>query len=303
MSDIFTSLSDACADAVQRASASVVQVHAQQRPAAGVVFAPDLVLAPAHLLENDTVSVVTSSGETREGVVLGRAFSFGLAVVRAAGLGIQPLEPGGEPRVGQLAIAVGRTFSAGVIASVTNIAVVGGPLRTSRLTRLETVLRIAQPPHGAFVGGALVDGAGRALGIITGTDIRSTTVVIPAAIAVGIANQIVERGGTKQGFLGVSSTSVRLRGAQAAGRTQEYGLLVSSVVEGGPADRAGVVIGDIIVGFDGNPVQEPESLVALLRADRSDTPAALTVIRGTDVRELAVSVGERPLRSAKRRER
>jgi S1-C subfamily serine protease len=264
-----------------------------------VVIASDLVLAPARLLENDTASILTPAGQTHEGTVLGRAFSFGLAVVRVPGLGIEPLTVGGPARVGHLAVAVGRTWSGGIIASVTNVAVIGGPLRTSRVTRLETVIRIAQPPHGAFVGGALVDGRGSALGVITGTDIRDTTVVIPAAVAWGIGQQIVEHGGAKQGFLGVSSTTVRLRGAQTAGRPQEFGLLVSSVVEGGPADTAGVVIGDIIVALNGQAVQEPEALIALLRGDESGKPATLTVIRGTELRELVVTIGERPVRGSK----
>jgi S1-C subfamily serine protease len=162
------------------------------------------------------------------------------------------------------------------------------------VTRLEQVIRITQPPHGALVGGALVDGTGRVLGVITATEIRRTTVVIPAAVAWAIGQQIVEQGGTKQGFLGVSSTTVRLRGLQSAARSQDYGLLVTSVVEGGPADQAGVVTGDIIVALDGKPVQEPEGLIALLRADRGSTAAALMVLRGTELREIAVAIGERP---------
>jgi S1-C subfamily serine protease len=258
------------------------------------VFAPDLVLAPAHALDNDSTSVLTPSGATHDGAVLGRAFSFGLAVVRVTGLGIEPLQAGGEAKAGHLAIAVGRTWSANVMATLTNVAVVGGPLRTSRVTKLEQVIRIAEPPHGALVGGALVDGAGRVLGVITATDIRRTTVVIPATVAWGIGRQLAEQGGTKQGFLGVSSTTVRLRGAQRADRQQEFGLLVTSVVEDGPADHAGVVIGDIIVALDGQPVQEPEALIALLRAERSTAAATLSVVRGTELREIPVTIGERP---------
>jgi S1-C subfamily serine protease len=135
--------------------------------------------------------------------------------------------------------------------------------------------------------------------VVTGTDIRRTTVVIPAAAAWAIGQQLVEQGGSKQGFLGVGSMTVRLRGAQAAVRRQEYGLLVSSVVEGGPADQAGVLVGEIIVALNGKEVQEPEALLALLRADQGGRPATLAIIRGTELRELAVTIGERPVRGAK----
>lgn len=301
MSDILTSLSDVLAGAVDRASASVVQVHGHRRPAAGVVFAPDLVLAPAHVLENDVATVQVAGGSTHEAVVLGRAFSLGLAVVRVSGLGLTPLEAAPEPRVGHLVLAIGRTWSGGVMASVTNVAVVGGPLRTSRASQLDRVIRIAQAPHGAFVGGALVDGSGRALGVITATDIRGTTVVIPSALAWGIGQQIVSQGGTKQGFLGVSSTTVALPEKQRAGRSQSHGLLVTGIVDGSPAEAAGILIGDIIVAFEGKAVAEPEALVTLLRADKTGAAATITLLRGGEVKDVPVSIGERPLRESRGR--
>lgn len=300
MSDILSSLSDVIAGAVDRASAAVVQVHGHRRPAAGVVCAPDLILAPARALDNDEATVRVPGGATHEGVVLGRAFSMGLAVVRVNGLGIAPIVVAPEPRVGHLAVAIGRTWSGGVMASVTNVAVVGGPLRTSRASQLDRVIRIAQPPHGAFVGGALVDGTGRALGTITATDIRGTTVVIPAALAWAIAQQIVTQGGTKQGFLGVSSTTIEIPERQRAGRSQTHGLLVTSVVTGSPAEAAGLLIGDVIVALDGTVVEEPEALVMLLRSERSSGGSTVTVIRGGAAQDVTVKVGERPLREGRK---
>jgi S1-C subfamily serine protease len=295
MNDILTSLSDLAANAVERASAAVVQVHGHRRPAAGIVFGPNLILAPAQTLDSDEATVRVASGTTHGGVILGRAFSMGLAVVRVDGLDVPPIEVAPEPRVGHLAIAVGRTWSGGVMATVTNIAVIGGPLRTSRASQLERVIRIAQSPHGAFVGGALVDGNGRALGVITGTDIRGTTVVIPSTLAWAIAQQVVAQGGTKRGFLGVGSTTIRIPDRQRAGRSQTHGLLVTSVVDGSPAEAAGLLVGDVIVALDGKVVEEADSLVTLLRADRR-APSMLTIIRGGEAQDLAVSIGERPLR-------
>jgi S1-C subfamily serine protease len=195
--------------------------------------------------------------------------------------------------VGQLAIAIGRTFSGGVMATVTSIAVIGGPLRTGRTTQLDRVLRINQAPHGALVGGALVDGNARVLGVITGSDIRRTTVVIPAALAWEIGTRIVAQGGTRQGYLGVSSMPVRLPERQRAGRTQSRGLLVMNVAAGAPAEAAGVLVGDVIVALDGTTVEDPEALVMLLRAERRPV-SALTVIRGSELRELSVTIGDRP---------
>lgn len=294
--DALTSLNDALATAVDRAARSVVQVQGNRRPAAGVVFAPDLILAPAAAVDDDVVTVRAPDGTTHEAAVLGRGFSMGLAVARVSGMGLTPLDAAPEPRVGHLAVAIGRTWSGGVMATVTNVAVIGGPLRTGRASQLDRVIRIAQPPHGALTGGVLIDGSGRALGVVTGKSIRGTTVVIPSALAWPIGQQIAARGGTKQGYLGISSSRVRLPAAQRGGGQQSDGLLVSGIVEGGPAALAGVLVGDVILAFDGNVVDDPETLLALLRGDRIPREAKLTVLRGGEVRDVPVSVGERERR-------
>jgi len=300
MSQFFSQLSSEIAGAIDRASAAVVQVHGHHRPSAGVVFADDLILAPARGLGDETVTVRTPGGNAVEGAVLGHALSMGLGVVRVPGLGVTPIASAEEPRVGHLAIAVGRTWSGGVMATVTNVAVVGGPLRTGRASQIERVIRIAQPPHGALTGGALIDGDGRALGLITRAEIRGTTVVLPATLAWAAAQQVVSQGGTRQGFVGIGTSTVALPERQREGRAQEYALLVNGVVAGSPADTAGVLVGDVILAFEGQPVEEPESLITLLRGDRVGKLVRLTVLRGGSVQDVSITVGERPRRERRR---
>src|SRR5918999_6419097 len=203
----WTSLSNDIAAAVEQAAPSIVQVHGRRRIAAGLVVAENLVLTPA-AIDDDKASVRSGSGQTTEGVVLGRIGHMGLTVVRVDGLGLLPLTAGDEPKPGSLAVAVGRTWSGAVMAMLAPGAVVGGPLRTGRASAIDRVIRIQQSPHGAINGGALIGDSGRVLGIITSMDIRGTTVVIPASIAWAAATQIAATGGTKQGFLGVSSMPV-----------------------------------------------------------------------------------------------
>jgi serine protease Do len=294
MSSILSELSTQVASAIDRAAASIVQVHGHRSPTAGVVFADDLIVAPARALPNDAATVRLPNGNTVEGVMLGHALSMGIGVVRVQSLGVPPLATADEPKVGHFAISVGRTWSGAVFASVTNVAVVGGPLRTSRVGSIDRVIRVAQPPHGALTGGALIDGDGRALGLITASDIRGTTIVLPAASAWAVAQAIVQQGGTRQGFLGISSSTVALPERQKGGRSQDYGLLVSAVGENSPAERAGLMVGDVIVAFDDQKTEEPEALLTLLRGDRVGKSVTLTVIRGVKTEHIAVTVGERP---------
>jgi S1-C subfamily serine protease len=293
MKDILSTLSSELANAAEQAAASVVQVATRRRPVAGLVVAEDLVVTPAQHLDDDVVIVRRGDGHTAEGTVLGRSPATGVAVVRVANLGVPPARHGDEPRVGHLAVAVGRTWSGAVFAHLTSVAVVGGPLRTGRTSEIPRVIRMASAPHGALTGGVLADGDGRALGVITAGAIRGTTIVVPIALAAAAAQDVTALGGARQGFIGVSSTSVNLPVRQRAGRTQEYGLLVTGLVDGSPADAAGLLVGDVIVGFEGEPVQEPDQLVMRLRGDRVGKAAAVTILRGSAAQDVSITVGER----------
>lgn len=301
MSDIFSDLSNQIAVNVDHVSASVVQVHGHHRPTAGVVVAPELVLAPSRALGDDTVVVRDTSGEPVEAGVVAHASQLGLAVVRAPGLKAPAAAAGAEPRVGELAVAVGRTWSGGVMASVTNVAVVGGPLRTGRTAQIDRVIRIAHEPHGALTGGALMNGHGQVVGLVTGAAIRGTTVVVPAGIAFPLATTLAADGSATQGFIGIGSTAVDIPGHQRGHHAHERGLLVTSVVSDGPAAAAGLFVGDILVEFGGKPVDGPETLLGLLRGNLVGSAVTATLLRGVKLEHVAITVSERPRSEPRRR--
>lgn len=291
----WTSLSNDIAVAVELSAPSIVQVHGRGRVVAGLVVAENIVLTAAQV-DDATVAIRTGAGQTAEGAVLGRIGQMGLSVLRADGLGLLPLTPGDDPKPGSIAVAVGRTWSGSVMAMLAPIAVVGGPLRTGRASSIDRAIRIQQPPHGALTGGALIGDAGRVLGIITSMDIRDTTVVIPASLAWSAAAHVTTTGGTKQGFLGVSSMAVAVPERQRAGRADAHGLLISQVAQHSPADNAGLLVGDIIVAFDRQPVHDGEELMTRLRGDRVGKAVPVTVLRGGSPLDVTVTVGERPNR-------
>ena len=299
----WTALSNDMAAAVEAAAPSIVQVHGRRRVAAGVVVAENTVLTTA-AIDDDKAAVRAGNGQTTDGTVLGRVWHMGLTVMRADGLGLLPLAPADEPKPGHLAVAVGRTWSGGVMAAFAPIAVVGGPLRTSSPGRrslaeggasaIDRVIRIQHAPHGALSGGVLLDTSGRALGIITSMAIRGTTVVIPASLAWAAAAKASTDGGARQGFLGVSSMAVPIPERQRAGRPQAFGLLISQVSPQSPADSAGLMVGDVLVAFDGQPIEEAEELVTRLRGSGIGKPVPVTVLRGSTAVDVSVTVGERP---------
>src|SRR5688572_23411215 len=240
----WSSLSHDISVAVEQAAPSILQVHGRRRVAAGLVVADNIILTPA-AVDDEKVPVRTVNGQAVEGVVLGRVGHMGLTVVRVDSLGLRPLTAAEDAKPGHLAVAVGRTWSGNVMVMLAPIAVIGGPLRTGRATEIERVIRIQQSPHGALNGGALLDPTRRVLGIITTLSIRGTTVVIPASLAWAAAAKVASDGGTKQGFLGVSSSPVRIPERQRAGRPQDVGLLISQVSSQSPAEAAGLLINNI----------------------------------------------------------
>ena len=296
-----TQLSESLADSVASAAPSVVQVHGAGRPASGLVFAPDIVITTMRALgREDGLQVRGHDGSTLEAQLAGWDPTTSLALLRVAGLAGAPITPANAPpRVGHLALAVGRSWSNALSASSGIVAVIGGPLRTGRRRAIDQVLRTTAPMHDGFAGGALVDTTGALLGVITSTRIRGTTVVIPASIAWKTASSVLEHGGLKRGYLGIAGQSVRLPAnpSRPAGlptvALAEVGLLVAAVTPESPA-AGRLLVGDIILALDANPIASPEDLFDLLWGNRIGSEVRLDVLRGGVATQVPITVGERP---------
>jgi serine protease DegQ len=295
MSTSLSTLSDALADAVAAVAPAVVQVQGRRRPASGIICAPGAVLTNARLLgRDDGLRLRTPDGRTLEADLAGWDPATGLAVLRAAELNIAPpARAATPPRVGHLALAVARSWSNSLTASAGIVAVIGGPLRTGPGRAIDEVIRTTAPVHEGFAGGAFVDTAGAVIGVTTAAAIRGFTVVIPAAIAWKTATDILQHGSPKRGFLGIAGHPVRLGARQRGDSPHETGLLVASITPGSPADEAGVLVGDVILEFDGRAVDSPEALLELLTGDRVGRAVPLHVLRGGQPQELRVTVGTR----------
>lgn len=291
-------LSDAMADAVQRAGAATVMVDARRRlPASGIAYGSGLVLTADHVVErDDDLRVVLPDGSEARGTVAGRDPGSDLALIRLSGGNLQAAEPAaGEPRVGQLALALGRPSREGIQASLGVISAVGGPVRTGRGGLLEHYLRTDTIPYPGFSGGPLIDASGRVLGLNTSGLARGVSLTIPVALAWQVAAALAEHGQVRRGYLGIRSQPVPLPASQqqALGREQAAGLLLVGVEGDGPAGRGGLLVGDILVAVAGSPVTDPDELLALLTANLAGKPTPIQILRGGQPQEITVTIGER----------
>ena len=295
-SELLTNFSNALADTVAAAAPSVVQVQGRRRPVSGLVYADNIVLTMARALgREDGVHVRRHDGQTLDAEVVGWDPTTGLAVLRASGLETTPLAPAAAPaRVGNLALAIARSWSNALTASAGIVSVIGGPLATGRRRAIDHVLRTTAPMHDGFSGGAFVDPSGALLGVTTAAEIRGLGVVIPASIAWQTAAAILEHGGLKRGYLGISGQTAKLAAHQRDAIGRDEALVVVGVTAGSPAATAGVIVGDVLFELDGHAIGSPEHLLDLLTGERVGRKAALRLLRGGGVMEVGVTIGERP---------
>ena len=291
-------LSNAMADAVERASAFTVMVDARRRiPASGIAYAANLVLTADHIIEReDEIHLLLPDGSQVSAILAGRDSGNDLALLRLKKPGLVPAEPAAHPaRVGQLAIAVGRPSSEGVQASLGVVSAIGGPVRTGQGGLLEQYLRTDTVPYPGFSGGPLIDSSGRVLGLNTSGLAQGVALTIPAALAWKIAEALAEHGSVRRGYLGIRSQPVDLAAQQrkALSREQNVGLLLVHVEDESPAAKGGLLVGDILVGLNGEPISDPDQLLARLVGEIVGKPAPVEILRGGQRQTIPVTIGER----------
>ena len=296
MSNIsLSALSNELAGLAAAGATSIVQVLGARRPASGVVHGPDTIITTARAIgRDDGLRVRVGDADPADADLVGWDPATAIALLRARSpLGAPaPSRTDTEPRPGEIVLALARSWSNALTASAGIVAVVGGPLRTGRRRHIPRVIRVTAPMHEGFAGGGLFDASGRLTGIATAAAIRGFGVAIPAAIAWASADQILAVGTPRRGFVGVAVQPVALPASQRPGdRTRA--LLVVGVTPESPADQAGLIVGDVLLTFDGKVTESPEELLDLLAGNRVGQSVVAHVLRGGAARDVQVTIAER----------
>ncbi len=296
--NVLVELSDALADAAEKAGKATVLVNARRRmPASGIVYAPDLILTADHVVEREEgIKVILADGAEVSAQVAGRDAGSDLAVLkleRAAGAIAEVTKS--PARLGQIALALGRPSAEGIEASLGTVSAIGGPIRTGRGGMLERYLRTDSISYPGFSGGPLVAADGTVLGLNTSGLANGAAVTVPADIAWQLADTLVQHGRIKRGYLGIRSQTVDIPEAsrKALQREQATGLLIVGVENGSPADKGGLIVGDILVGVAGEPVLHHDELFTRLNGEVVGKSAPIDLIRGGQPQTLSVVIGEK----------
>lgn len=293
---VLTQLSDELAGAVEVAGASVVRVDARRRhPASGIVWAADgLIVTADHVIEREEdITVGLPDGRVVKAAIVGRDPGTDVTLLRAEASGLRSIGQADGVRVGALALAVARPGE-GVSASVGIVSAVGGQARTARGGVLDGFVRTDAVLYPGFSGGALVDASGSAVGLATSHFGHGAGFAIRIGTVQRIADQLRQGGRVKRGYLGVSSQPVALAAASREKAGQESGLLLIGVEASGPAEQGGLLQGDVVIGLGGDAVRDTDDLQRALGSDRVGQPVSVRLVRGGQVVEQTVVVGERP---------
>jgi S1-C subfamily serine protease len=286
---------------VEDKSASVVRVQGRSRaPSSGVIWSADGVIVTAHhtLERDEEIEVLLPDGKTVLGTVLGRDPSTDTAALRvpASGLVACDWSGGDDLKVGHLVLALSRTSRSprallGVVSSL------GGSWRTPAGGRLDRFLETDIGPYPGFSGSLLVDVAGGAIGLNTSGLRRGSSLALPASTLARVMASLLSHGQTRRGFLGVGLTPVRLPAPVSTDLGQTAALMVLSVEGDSPASRAGILLGDVLLAFDGREVSQVGDLLPFLDEERVDSAVTVKLLRAGAVRESALTIGERPVRA------
>jgi S1-C subfamily serine protease len=291
-------LSNDLAAAIARVAPSVVYVDAdRRRDASGFAWTPNLIVTSDHTVDRDDDIELFLAGGTRVAATLvGRDPSTDLALLRSATpLPAAPRADSSALAAGHLVLAVSRDEDGEVGASFGVASVVGEGWRTRRGGEIDRFVRPDCNVYPGFSGGPLVDVEGAVLGLNTWGLSRRYAVTVPLATIERVVAQLESGGRIKRGYLGLAMQPVRLPGSlrERLGLPQEGGAIVIDAATGGPADRAGVAIGDVIVGIGAHAVEDAEDVQHALGSDTVGTPVLLHLLRGGERREISVVVGER----------
>ena len=300
LSQPLAAFSDDLANIVERAGQGVVALQARRSyPSSGVILQPGVVATAAHTLRReDGIAVLLPDGTATSATLVGVDPSTDVAVLRVDGGSATPVTFGDAATVrpGNFVVAVARGADGALAASAGVVARTGGEWRTWRGGHIDRRIQLDGGLWAGFSGGPVVDARGGILGIGTSALSRGRAVVIPGSVLSRVSEQLLSSGRVSQPYIGAAVQPVEVPRAlrERLGIANTHGLIVVSTVPGGPADAAGITLGDTLLSLAGKPLADVDDLKAALSAERIGNRITVSLLRGGQLASAEVTVTERP---------
>ncbi|HPQ25320.1 MAG TPA: trypsin-like peptidase domain-containing protein [Gammaproteobacteria bacterium] len=327
------------ADAVQRAAPSVVNVFAtkitrEKTPAlfddpvfrrffgdqasrprfkrenslgSGVIVDSNgYILTNNHVIEaSSEIQVVLGDGRSLPARIVGSDPETDIAVLQAAGSGlaVASLATSDDMQVGDVVMAIGNPFGVGQAVTMGIVSATGR--NQLGITEFENFIQTDAAINPGNSGGALINALGQVVGINTAIFSQSggshgIGFAIPIVLATDVMAQIIEHGRVIRGWLGITGQDLTPALAESLSMEYREGILVSGVLQDGPADKAGLKPGDIIVSLDRHRIHGSQQMLKTIAGKAPGSPMSVSVYRDDAEVEQVAIVGERPPISERR---
>ncbi|MCU9955294.1 MULTISPECIES: Do family serine endopeptidase [Burkholderia] len=277
----------------------------QDEPAAnlgsGVIVSPEgYILTNQHVVDGaDQIEVALADGRTATAKVIGSDPETDLAVLKINMTNLPTITLGrsDQSRVGDVVLAIGNPFGVGQTVTMGIISALGR--NHLGINTFENFIQTDAPINPGNSGGALVDVNGNLLGINTAIYSRSggslgIGFAIPVSTARTVLESIITTGSVTRGWIGVEPQDVTPEIAESFGLQQKSGAIVAGVLQGGPADKAGIKPGDILVTVNGEEITDTTKLLNVVAQIKPGTPTKVHVVRKGKEFDMSVVIGKRP---------
>jgi S1-C subfamily serine protease len=299
---IWSTLSNELAEASLEAGKSVVCVQGRRHPSSGIIFNKESVVTTHHALRrDDDVSIVLAPGQRVTARVAGRDPGTDLAVLRLE----QPIQApparwgnSAELRVGELVLALARTRRANIVASSGIISgYINERWQSWHRGELDQFIRPDVNFYPGFSGGPLLNSRGEVLGVNT-AGLHRSGITIPAATVARVATELLEKGRIERPYLGLAMQAVPLTESLRTklNLNSSEGLLVMHVVPGSPAEKAGVLLGDVLIELEHQPVTDTDAVQHQLRSHKLGSEIEAVFIRGGAIAKSKLKLEAGPAR-------
>ena len=296
---ILETISSEFASAAEKAGGSVVAIHARRwMPTSGIEWKKGVIVTVHHGVQRDEdIKVLLNGGRSVSAKLAGRDPSTDIAVLRIEeGSSSSPaLGDSTSLRLGHLVLALGRTRRGDLVASSGIIGGISGEWKNRRGGKLDQHIRLDLALYPGFSGGPLLNARGEVVGINTRGLGHGRAVTVPVATVNRVVEELLERGHIARPYLGIAMQPVEVPENMRSKLPVQtrVGLLVMHVENGGPAEKAGVLQGDVLFEVGGETVEHVDAIQDSLATAKVGDVLQIRVIRAGEIKPVAITLGER----------
>jgi S1-C subfamily serine protease len=292
--DLLMRLSQALAAGADAAKSSVAAIRGRHGSLSGVLWQSDVLVTSAQSLpKRESYDLVLTTGQTQVATPAGVDVTTNIAVLKlATPLQVRPLV-GRVPKVGELVSAYGAGYAGSVSAHLGTVIAVGDEWHSRTGGRIDRRLSLDIRLSRAEEGGPVFDMSGGFIGMSTFGPYRSV-IAIPASTLERVVPMLLQHGHIARGWLGIALQPVAIPEPFRDETGQSAGLMATSVKAGGPAAKAGVLAGDILVSVDGKGTRRFRDILSGLGSDSVGRHIEVSLIRSGAVQTLSLTIEARP---------